>query len=196
MATHSNFSSAFKSMYRKLQSTQRTLPSVLANVGTNFFISNFDKEGFQDDSLERWKPRQAKGKVKKKDQTRKILVKSGKLKRAVNKSVKEKSFKRIVWQVSGIPYAAVHNDGFKGLQYVKSYSRDLIGKKKEATGTYSIKTRKVNTRTVKYVKGQSVVSEHVRQINIPQRKFMGPSRTLNTLFRKKIIEAYKKSLNG
>jgi phage gpG-like protein len=154
MATHSNFSSAFKSMYRKLQSTQRTLPSVLANVGTNFFISNFDKEGFQDGGLTKWKTPQRKiagtksyKYPKKKDlgrRTRKTLVKSGKLRREVNSSAKEKTFKRIVWRVS-LPYAARHNEGLKGM---------------------------------------------------PERRFMGPSRTLNTLFRKKIIEAYKKSLNG
>lgn len=123
----------------------------MANVGTNFFISNFDKEGFQDGALTKWKTPERKISgtksykyPKKKDlgrRTRKTLVKSGKLRRYVNSSAKEKTFKRIVWRV-GLPYAARHNEGLSGM---------------------------------------------------PERKFMGSSKTLNTLFRKKIKEAYIKA---
>lgn len=140
MGVHKTFDSAFKSMYRKIGAVDRSLPSVLANVGTNFFIENFDKEGFQDGAaIDRWSwpERKIPGTKsykypKKKDlgrRTRKILVKRGKLKRAVNKSVKEKSHKRIVWRVdrNEVPYAARHNYGLDGMPQRKymGESREL-----------------------------------------------------------------------
>lgn len=149
MAVHSTFKGAFSAMYKKMESVQKTLPSVLANTGTNFFVGNFDKEGFDDGGVKKWQKPQRKiagtnafKYPKKKDlgrRTRKTLVKSGKLKRDVNNSVSERSFKRIVWLVK-TPYAKRHNDGLSGM---------------------------------------------------PERKFMGESKTLNALFRKKIIQAYK-----
>ena len=137
-------------MYRKLQSVQSSLPTVLANEGTRFFVSSFDKEGWDGKS---WKVPQRKipgtpaYKYPKNKglgrRTRQTLVKSGKLRRAVNSSVKQKTFKKIVWNVD-LPYAARHNEGLNGM---------------------------------------------------PQRRFMGESKTLNAIFKRKIIQAYNKGLN-
>ena len=152
MGTHKNFNSAFKAMYRKLNSVKSSLPNVIANEGTRFFISSFDNEGFTDGTLKKWETPQRKIQgtkafkyPKKKDlgrRTRKTLVKTGTLKRAVNNSVTQKSFKKIVWRVD-LPYAYVHNNG---------------------------------------------------EGKMPERKFMGESKTLNTIFKRKIILAYKKAL--
>jgi len=120
MATHTSFNSAFKSMYRKLNSVQRSLPGVLANEGTKFFVSNFDLGGFTDVGFRAWKPRKqftSNGKRIKKFNKKKILVKTGRLRRAVNNSVKEKSFRQIVWRIDpgAVPYAARHNEGLDGM---------------------------------------------------------------------------------
>ena len=164
MGQHKTFNSAFKSMYKKMESVQKTLPSVLANTGTNFFIGNFDKEGFDDGGLKKWKTpeRKIQGTPSFKypktkglgRRTRKTLIQTGKLKRAVNKSVTEKSFKRIVWRInpSEVPYASVHNKGLKA------------------------------------GRGNGFM--------MPKREYMGRSRTLDKLFRVKIIQAYKKTFNG
>jgi len=152
MAQHATFDAAFKAMYRRIASVQNTLPTVLANEGVNFFVGNFDKEGFVDVSIEKWKTPERKipgtsayKYPKKKDlgrRTKKILIKSGKLKRATNNSVSEKSFKKIVWRINPVyfPYAYRHNEGTDGM---------------------------------------------------PKRQFMGESKTLNAIFAKKIIQAYK-----
>lgn len=120
MGTHTSFDSAFKSMYRKMASVQRSLPGILANEGTKFWISNFDSEGFTDVGFQHWKPRKqftTGGRRIKKFNKKKLLIKSGRLRRAVNNSVKEKSFKQIVWRVSKdeVPYAARHNEGLSGM---------------------------------------------------------------------------------
>lgn len=132
MAVHKDFDSAFKALYKRLESVQNTLPTELAKAGTGFFISNFDKEGFQDGTTQAWKTplRRIAGtpeyKYPKKKglgrRTRKTLIKTGKLKRAVNKSVVEKSFKRIVWHVRDVAYAARHNEGLGGMP-----KREFIG---------------------------------------------------------------------
>lgn len=122
MAVHKDFNSAFKAMYRKISSVQSILPNVLANEGTKFFVSNFELEGFTNIGFDAWTPRKTKSKKGKK----KILVQSGRLRRAVNKSVKEKTFKRIVWEVnkSEVPYASVHNNG--GAIYRNSRKKTTI----------------------------------------------------------------------
>jgi hypothetical protein len=149
MAQHATFDAAFKAMYRRIASVQNTLPTVLANEGVNFFVGNFDKEGFVDGSLEKWKTPERKipgtsayKYPKKKDlgrRTRKTLVKTGKLKRQVNNSIVEKSIRRIVWKVVS-PYAKRHNEGLDGM---------------------------------------------------PKRQFMGESKTLNAIFKRKILLAYR-----
>jgi hypothetical protein len=196
MAQHATFDAAFKAMYRRIASVQNTLPTVLANEGVNFFVGNFDKEGFVDGSLERWKPRQAKGKVKKKDQTRKILVKTGKLKRAVNKSVVEKSIKKIVWLVdkSEIPYAAAHNQGLNKIETVKSHERESKAKKVKVKGNSGFingKFTKGKSKTLTLKGSKHNVGSFTRHMIIPKRQFMGESKTLNAIFAKKIIQAYK-----
>jgi len=141
MAVHSTFSSAFKVLYRKIDKVKSDLPTVLANEGTKFFVNTFNQQGFTDNTFKAWKPRKlVKGRLK--NTNRKILVKTGRLRRAVNNSVKEKSFKRIVWRVnkSEVPYAEYQNFGDKYL---------------------------------------------------PQRKFMGESKRLNSIFKKKIYTAFK-----
>lgn len=136
MGVHKDFGSAFQSMYRKIGSVKNTLPSVLANTGTNFFVENFDKEGFVDNTVQKWKTpkRRIPGTKEYKypkhrdlgRRTRKTLVGTGKLRRAVNNSAKEKSIKRIVWRVgSEVPYARRHNEG------IGVPKREYMGESKE-----------------------------------------------------------------
>lgn len=132
MATHSTFSSAFAALNRRVAQAQKELPNALATEGTRFFVGNFDKEAFDAD---KWKVPQrripgtnAYKYPKRRDQgrrTRKTLVKSGRLKRAVNSSVSEKTPRRIVWRIpySSVPYAAAHNYG-KGRQPQRRFIGD------------------------------------------------------------------------
>lgn len=149
MAVHKTFDGAFKALYRRIGSAQSDLPTIIANEGLRFFVGSFEKEAFVDASPKPWAVPQrripgtkAYTYPKRKDlgrRTRKTLVKTGKLKRAVNNSVTEKNRKRVVWHVRDIPYAFRHNEGE----------------------------------------------------GVPQRKYMGESRTLNRKFREKIIQVYR-----
>jgi len=191
MGVHKTFGGAFKAMYRQLSSVQSSLPRVIANEGTKFFVSNFQLEGFTNVGFDHWQPRKPTKKINRK----KILVRSGRLRRAVNNSNTERNFKRVVWRISKgeVPYAAVHNEGANGIQRVKSHDRGKFKNEKVGTGVYSVKTKKERKKTVTTKVGSSRVLNFTRRMNIPKRKFMGQSEFLNRRFRLRIKQAYIKA---
>ena len=93
------------------------LPKVLANQAQNFFVSSWDKQGW--DGAE-WKvpQRRIEGTKeykypKTKDlgrHTRATLVKTGRLRRAVSNSIRSQTFNQVRLVVD-LPYAKIHNDG-------------------------------------------------------------------------------------
>ena len=110
------------SVLKKIEQTKKVIPTVVANQATNCFLDGFKKQGFTDTGLKKWEEvqRRIKGtsayKYPKKKQlsrrTSPILVRTGKLRRAVGNSVRTKTFNQIVLVV-GIDYASYHNDGTK-----------------------------------------------------------------------------------
>ncbi len=182
MATHKDFGSAFNAMYRQIARAQRSLPAILANEGTKFFLSNFAMSGFTDIGFQPWAPRKQftpDGKRIKKFNKKKLLVKTGRLRRAVNSSVREKSMNQIVWSIdpNEVPYAYVHNEG--AIVYRKPHKRKVsTGSKKE--GERAFKKHNVGATSFK----------------MPRRHFMGNSAFLNARFKLRIKEVYTKSFNG
>ena len=96
-----------------------TLPGIIANTAVNFYSANFQKGGFVDSSLKKWKPRKAqdykgKGKNRKVDtRNRGVLIGKGsgnKLSRSIKKQSVTSS--RIVIG-STVTYAGVHNYGLR-----------------------------------------------------------------------------------
>lgn len=83
------------------------LPKVLGNHAQNFFVASFNKQGWVNNALEQWKARVSQSK---KDQGRNILVKSGRLRRAVATSLRLATFEKIKFTVD-VPYADIHNRG-------------------------------------------------------------------------------------
>lgn len=133
MATHSSFKGAFRALYSKLRSVQSSLPGKIAKEGTRFWISNFDLSGFTDVAFSPWQKRkEIKGKSGIRGNKRKLLVKSGALRRAANNSAKEITFRRVVWQISKneIPYAARHNYGLHGMPERRFFGDSLFFRKR------------------------------------------------------------------
>ncbi len=104
----------FKKVIKNFEALKRNLPKQLANEGQRFFLKSFDEESWEG---QRWKPRIANRTVRKqKDVTRKLLVRSGRLRRALSTSKREQTFERIRWDVfvtakDDFNYAEVHNNG-------------------------------------------------------------------------------------
>jgi len=88
----------------------------IGNTAKNFFVENFRKQGFDDKTVQRWKPRKRttyktkSGKVVD-DTTRAILVKTGDLRRSIIR-VPNKAALNVKIQTDLI-YAKVHNDGLR-----------------------------------------------------------------------------------
>jgi phage gpG-like protein len=94
-----------------MEQLKKEVPPVLANQAQTFFTKSFDNQGFTDGSLSKWAERKYG-----KDAGRNILVKSGRLKRAVSSSIREANWNiiRLIVDVSnegGFNYAQAHNEG-------------------------------------------------------------------------------------
>jgi len=169
----------FGRVLRNVEALKKTLPVVLANQAQNFFVDSFKKAGWDDGTVTKWPARSIENK---KNKGRALLVKSGKLRRAVGNSIRLKTFDKVLLTVP-LPYAAVHNDGYNGI--VKSYTRarftksttsEFIGLRKNKDGKLKQNVR----RTSIYIQtGEVSVKAH--NMNMPQRKFIGDSATLRKM---------------
>jgi phage gpG-like protein len=170
---------------QKFQQLKADLPKVMAGDAQRFFAKSFRDSGFTDESLRKWKDR------KDKTNTRAILVKTGALKRAVGNSIKSISFNKTVIGVYGTvaAYGEIHNYGgtiSKGQRsgHVSFGENDKTGK---------VQFLKGNGKNKGLINQQSKsVTFKGHDIKMPQRKFMGHSKTLEKQQIKKIKNALKK----
>lgn len=102
----------FDRVIKNFERLKNDLPVVVANKTQNFFADSWRKQGWDDTGVKAWEPRKyetpkTKGKA--------ILVSTGKLRRAVQNSIREKRFERIHLVIDGgsIPYAKIHNEGLR-----------------------------------------------------------------------------------
>lgn len=121
MADKFNFSRVLQNMSK----LKNDLPVLLANETQNFFASSWKNSGFTDNTLTKWDKRK---KETKKSTGKQIMVSTGKLRRAVQNSIREKSWQKIKLVIDGssIPYAKRHNEGLDGMP-----QRQFMGDSKE-----------------------------------------------------------------
>lgn len=149
---------------KKLQITAKEIknyantryPAVAGNIALRFVNGNFRAQGFQGTSFERWK--KSKGT---------ILVKSGDLRGATYYTTQpgQTTLK------NPMPYAKVHNEGFKGTISVPAHIRNRYTRTKAGTGKFT-KKGKEKMQTVTTKTGESEVKAHSRKIDIKKRQFM------------------------
>ena len=132
----------------------RTLPVKIAAEAELFFTDSFRAQGFTDKMLRPWKPTK-KGKKSTLGHSAGILIRSGALKRSVRTVKQREGIVHIAAGDQHVPYAKIHNEGFNGIEAVKSFRR-------------------------RSHKGGTTVRSHSRHMNMPQRQFMGESQMLNT----------------
>lgn len=149
--------------------TESTFPSKGGNVALRFINGNFRAQGFQGTTFKKWKKNSHGGT---------ILVKTGKL-RAANYFTSQIGQFTIKNQM---PYAGIHNNGFKGTINIAAHTRNSYGKTKVGTGKFT-KSGKERQKTMTVKTGESQVKAHSRKVDIPQRQFIptteNPSQILN-----------------
>lgn len=121
----------------KLQKSLNDFVTIMGTDAKNHFVKSFRNQGFEDETIQKWKPRKRKsyrtrnGRVVD-DTNRAILVKTGDLRRSIR--VISRSYRTIVLG-SDLPYAQIHNDGLNGLAYGKHHfkmpKRQFIGHSKK-----------------------------------------------------------------
>lgn len=106
----------FRKVIAKLEAAKSRLPMLLANDTKNYFVKSFNSESWDG---KKWKEveRRRKGTKAYKystsaSRTRHILVKSGKLRRALMNSIRLTTFRVIKFEVP-LVYAQVHNEGLR-----------------------------------------------------------------------------------
>lgn len=114
---------------RVQRGVNKALIKAISKIGVKarvHFKDNFNKEGFVDRSLERWKPR--KDFKYKKRSRRKILKKSGDLKKSIRTITNRGALRAVI--VSDMPYSDIHNEGGTGKSHGTSFNmpqRQFIG---------------------------------------------------------------------
>lgn len=167
----------------KLSTALKRVPRLVATEAVNFSKERFREQGWRDRALEPWPKRK---RDRKKDHGRAVLVKSGRLRRSIKSQIT--GFDITI--STDVPYAAAHNEGFKG-------------EVSDSVGEYTRKahTRKGYTRKDgKAIKPTQVAAHKVgqftrkRNVDLPKRQFIGPSASLNRAVVKIIDHAIAQAL--
>lgn len=114
-----------KAQRLKVQANIKAVVTIMGNDALNHFKGSFENQGFTDQYLSKWQPRKRVRYKGRNETTRAILVKTGRLRRSLQKSNKGLTAVTIK---TNVPYAVFHNEGTGRLpkrQFV-GHSRKLI----------------------------------------------------------------------
>lgn len=153
----------------------------LGEESLKFFKKSFNKQGWEDVVLEKWKKR------KKPKPKHPILVKSGNLKRSIA-ILKTTSYTIVLG--TNIPYAKIHNEGFDGEESVRAHTRKRNIKTRIGGGGLFVngKFKKGIYKKVKIIGASTQVKAHTRHMVMPQRQYMGHSTQLSYLQIKRLVK--------
>jgi phage gpG-like protein len=160
----------FADVALKYHKVRMALPPVIGTIAVNYFKDSFRRQGWRDRTLKAWEKRKAGTKNNK---GRAILVRSGRLRNSIR--IVSADVNRIVVG-SDVPYASAHNEGAQGQVQVRAFKRKRYARSTvHSTQVFSIKSHQGVKSTVTNVTGDYPVRSHTRNMNLPQRQFMGDS---------------------
>jgi phage gpG-like protein len=129
-----------KGLDKKVRSVLETSLIVIGNEAKNHFVNSFRLQGFEDKTVEKWKPR------KKQDKRagRAILVKSGDLRRSIRREPVNKAAMKVTI-ATDLVYARIHNEGLMGKAWGKAPFK--MPKRQFIGGSYVLNTKVKKTIT-------------------------------------------------
>lgn len=179
---------AIKKLEQALLEVMHRLPKQIGAEAVRYSKASWQRQGWLGDTLKPWQQR----KNDRGSRGRAILIKSGRLRRSIR--VLRATPDSIIIGTD-VPYAAAHNNGFRGRVTVKEHTRNKYSKKRVGTGKYT-KNGNERKRTVTSVSGSRTVSSHSRTMRIPKRQFLGDSpylrRDIQRLIAAEIMKAAKR----
>lgn len=118
------------------------LPNLAATIAVQFSKDRFRQQAWVDNNTQPWKRRKNE---KRKDKGRAILVKSGRLKRSIRK-IRTTATTAVVG--TDVPYASVHNHGFRGVvsgtsKLGNAFSRKMTMPRRQFMGESIVLSRKI-----------------------------------------------------
>jgi phage gpG-like protein len=148
----------------------------MAVEAQQFFDENFDKQGFQGRSVDKW-PKRSKGARR---NSRKILIDTGALRNSIH--IRKQRFEEIVIAAEGVSYARAHNYGATITVQVTPKMKRYFWAMYSKTGDQRFKW-------------MALTKKSQFQIDLPQRKFMGNSPVLTNRIRKVAAKHLKASFH-
>jgi len=172
---------------RHFEQVLQYAPGLLGNDAVNFFLDSWKRQGWLDYSTTAWRQR---SKNSKRNKGRAVLIDSGRLRRSI----------RITSITGGavtistdVPYAKMHNEGFRGVVNVAAFGRNRYVKEKTGTGKFTSKGKE-RMKTVSRIGSSHTVKTHTRRVNMPQRQFMGYSHYLDKQLQRRLMAELMKGL--
>jgi len=156
-------------------------PTKAGNIALRFVNGNFRAQGFQGASFKKWAKNKRGGT---------ILIKTGKLRAATYYTTQAGQ----VTIKNQMPYAKVHNEGFKGTVAVKAHKRNRYGKTQIGTGKFT-KSGKERTKTMTMKTGESTVKAHSRKMNLEQRQFIPTAANPSPVLNNAIVREVTRDIN-
>lgn len=186
--THNGKPYSFARVAANFNRLKPRIPRELGTVAVNYFKDSFRRQGWRDKTLEKWNPRKP-GAAR--NQGRAILVNRGHLRNSI---VLRQANAKQATVAAPVPYAAAHNEGFKGTVNVKEHYRS--SRQNIKVQSSSIASRKVRTQTMSMDTGGRKVRAHTRKMNLPKRQFMGDSEVMFKKMDAVIIKAIDQIFKG
>ena len=162
------------------------IPAIAGDLAVQFYKARFRAEGWYDTGFVKWQARSPKAK---RNKGRGILTNTARLRRSIRIS---KITATSVSVGTDVPYAKVHNEGFRGTVQVKAHKRGVFARKKTGTGKFT-KSGKERMKSVSVLSGTVQVKAHSKKLHIPKRQYMGESRYLNQIVMRRITTEITKA---
>lgn len=166
-----NIPVVFKNLRGRMKTAMRTLPKVLGNEAVNWSKESFNRQGFLDETTQLWPGRK---KNKGRNANKAILVQSGRLRRSI-RIISSTETSVIIG--TDVPYAKVHNYGFRGIVHVSPHKRQNIIRT-SVKGSYDGIGNKRKRSKLEILGSRGNVKGYSYKQNIPKRQFMGNSANL------------------
>lgn len=148
---------------QKFQQALAGVPVIVGNEAVNFSLDRFAAQNWVGTATQSWPPRKPGAK---RNNGRALLIDTGRLRRSIR--VVSTTQTRVVIGTD-VPYARVHNQGFRGVVHVSAHTRKISGMQKFSSGKSGKFIQK------KTFKGTAQVKSYTRFMNMPRRQFIGNS---------------------
>lgn len=179
MAKH-HIDKVMSDIQRDIMKVVRKAPRAVGRIAINHFEENFERGGFMDKTLERWKPRKND-----KDSGRGVLI--GKQSAGLMRSIRVLSSNgQAVIVGTSKPYARIHNRG--------GTINHPGGTAYFVKGGKAVFVRNVTAKRYNEIFNRKMKRTKPHKIKIPQRKFLGPSYTLNVRIGRWYLKQFNKNL--